>query len=41
MLAELADILAYIGSLRPPIVHRDINPRNLILQPDGHVSRLD
>jgi Serine/threonine protein kinase len=41
MLAELADILAYIGSLRPPIVHRDINPRNLILQPDGHVALVD
>jgi serine/threonine protein kinase len=41
MLAELADILAYIGSLRPPIVHRDINPRNLILQPDGHIALVD
>jgi serine/threonine protein kinase len=41
ILAELADILAYIGSLRPPIVHRDINPRNLIAQPDGHVALVD
>ncbi len=41
ILAELADILSYIGSLRPPIVHRDINPRNLILRPDGHIALVD
>jgi len=41
ILAELADVLAYIGSLRPPIVHRDINPRNLILKPDGHIALVD
>ena len=41
MLAELAAILAYLGSLRPPIVHRDINPRNIILRPDGHIVLVD
>ncbi len=41
ILAELADTLAYIGSLRPPIVHRDINPRNIILRPDGHIVLVD
>lgn len=41
ILAELADILSYIGSLRPPIVHRDINPRNIILRPDGHIVLVD
>ena len=41
ILAELADILAYIGSLRPPIVHRDINPRNIIVRPDGHIVLVD
>lgn len=41
ILAELADILSYIGSLRPPIVHRDINPRNLILRPDEHIALVD
>jgi serine/threonine protein kinase len=41
LLAELADILAYLGSLRPPIVHRDINPRNLIIRPDGHIVLVD
>jgi serine/threonine protein kinase len=41
ILAELAEVLAYIGSLRPPIVHRDINPRNLILRPDGHIALVD
>jgi serine/threonine protein kinase len=41
ILAELADILVYIGTLRPPIVHRDINPRNLIIRPDGHIALVD
>ena len=41
LLAELADILAYLGSLRPPIVHRDINPRNLIIRPDGQIVLVD
>jgi len=41
LLAELAEILAYLGSLRPPIVHRDINPRNLIIRPDGHIVLVD
>lgn len=41
ILAQLADILDYIGSLRPPIVHRDINPRNVILRPDGRITLVD
>lgn len=41
ILAELSDILAYLGSLRPPIVHRDVNPRNVILRPDGRVALVD
>jgi hypothetical protein len=34
-------ILSYIHSLRPPIIHRDINPRNLILREDGEVFLVD
>ncbi|TXT47650.1 MAG: protein kinase family protein [Spirochaetes bacterium] len=39
--AQLCDILAYLGSLRPPIVHRDINPRNIILRDDGSIVLVD
>ena len=41
ILAGLADILAYLGSLRPPVIHRDVNPRNVLLAPDGGVSLVD
>jgi serine/threonine protein kinase len=41
MFAEVLSILAYLQALRPPIIHRDINPRNLILKPDGAISLVD
>jgi serine/threonine protein kinase len=41
ILACLADILAYLGSLRPPVVHRDVNPRNIILRPDSSLALVD
>ncbi|MCE1195860.1 serine/threonine protein kinase, partial [bacterium] len=41
ILASLADILAYLGELRPPVVHRDVNPRNIILRPDGSIALVD
>ena len=41
MMADLAEILAYLGSLRPPIVHRDVNPRNVIMKPNGVVALVD
>lgn len=41
ILASLADILAYLGELRPPVVHRDVNPRNIILKPDGSIALVD
>jgi len=41
ILACLADILAYLGDLRPPIVHRDVNPRNIIMRPDASVALVD
>jgi serine/threonine protein kinase len=41
LLARLADILAYLGSLRPPVVHRDVNPRNIIRKPDGSIALVD
>ena len=41
-LAErLLDSVSYIHSLRPPIIHRDINPRNVIVREDGSVFLVD
>ncbi|MFH2114713.1 MAG: protein kinase [Spirochaetota bacterium] len=41
MFAEVLSILAYLQALRPPIIHRDINPKNLILKPDGSIALVD
>jgi eukaryotic-like serine/threonine-protein kinase len=41
MFAEILSILTYLQALRPPIIHRDINPRNLILKPDGSIALVD
>lgn len=38
---RLVSVVAYIHSLRPPVVHRDINPRNVIVRADGEVFLLD
>jgi len=38
---QLADIVAYIHSLRPPVIHRDINPRNIVARDDGEVFLVD
>jgi serine/threonine protein kinase len=39
--ARLARIAAYIHSVRPPVIHRDINPRNIIQRDDGELFLLD
>jgi hypothetical protein len=39
--AQILRILAYIHSLRPPLVHRDLNPKNLIRREDGQVFLVD
>jgi tRNA A-37 threonylcarbamoyl transferase component Bud32 len=39
--AEIADILAYLHKLDPPIVHRDLTPDNLVLVADGSVTLID
>ncbi len=41
MFAELLNVLAYIHSLRPPIIHRDVNPKNVMLRPDGSIALVD
>jgi serine/threonine protein kinase len=39
--ARLLAIVAYIHAVRPPVIHRDINPRNVILREDGEVFLVD
>jgi serine/threonine protein kinase len=38
---SLLDLLAYLHGQQPPIVHHDIKPRNLKLDPDGRIVLLD
>jgi serine/threonine protein kinase len=38
---RLLRAVAYIHSLRPPIIHRDINPRNIIEREDGSIFLVD
>lgn len=38
---ELTDVIAYLHSLNPPILYRDLKPSNIILQPDGSVKLID
>lgn len=37
----IADILNYLHSQKPPIVHRDVSPDNLLLREDGAVVMID
>jgi serine/threonine-protein kinase len=39
--AQVLEILAYLEGLSPPVLHRDVKPSNLILQPDGRVALVD
>jgi serine/threonine protein kinase len=38
---RLLRIVAYIHSLRPPVIHRDINPRNVVVRDDATVFLVD
>ncbi|EFJ23166.1 hypothetical protein SELMODRAFT_442893 [Selaginella moellendorffii] len=39
---EILDVLKYLGSLRPPVIHRDIKPDNIILdEATGKVKVVD
>lgn len=39
--AQLLDVLAYLHAHEPPILHRDVKPRNLKLTPEGALVLLD
>ena len=41
LLGELATILVYLHSRKPPIIHRDIKPSNIIQRPDGRATLID
>ncbi|MCC6980154.1 MAG: serine/threonine protein kinase [Candidatus Melainabacteria bacterium] len=38
---QIADILTYLHSKEPPIIHRDLTPDNLIVEDDGAISLID
>ncbi len=38
---QLLDVLHYLHTRKPPIIHRDIKPQNLKLQDDGKIMLLD
>lgn len=38
---ELLETLCYLHALLPPVLHRDLQPRNVILDQDGHAHLVD
>jgi serine/threonine protein kinase len=38
---QLVNILAYLHTLQPPVIHRDINPKNILLSPLNEVYLVD
>jgi serine/threonine protein kinase len=41
ILLQLCDILTYLHSQDPPIIHRDIKPQNIIVDDHGRVTLID
>lgn len=41
VLLQLCDILTYLHSQSPPVIHRDLKPQNIILTNDGTVKLID
>lgn len=40
-LIQLLDILEYLHSHEPPVIHRDVSPDNLVVDKNGEVSLID
>jgi serine/threonine protein kinase len=38
---QVLEILIYLHDLKPPVIHRDIKPQNLIMQTDGKIMLVD
>lgn len=40
-LRQMAEVLSYLESRIPPVIHSDIKPENIILQPNGDICLID
>ncbi|MEZ4465313.1 MAG: serine/threonine-protein kinase [bacterium] len=40
-LAQILDVLAYLHHLTPPVIHRDVTPKNILVRPDGSAWLVD
>jgi len=40
-LAGLLPVLVYLHGLSPPVIHRDLKPRNVMRRPDGSLALID
>jgi eukaryotic-like serine/threonine-protein kinase len=38
---QVLEVLIYLHELKPPVIHRDIKPQNIILQPNRKISLVD
>ncbi|WP_103670835.1 serine/threonine-protein kinase [Pseudanabaena sp. BC1403] len=38
---QVLEVLIYLHELKPPVIHRDIKPQNIILQPDRKIALVD
>lgn len=41
VMREVATILAYLHGLSPPVVHRDVKPKNVLRRPNGALALVD